>query len=238
MLPETLKIDGLDLLEFQPVNWREVLDWERKIFTYSGQLASPDNPPSLFDIAVSTARIPRFTGNCQREWVVLSHQINVANICYKMGNYEAIPYALLHDGAESVIGDIPTPFKTKDIRDIEDKLLRNIYLRQGLTRISENEPTVKFADAIALVMEAEKLLLPEVADYFTNGYASKINLSLAIRKLVEPNLVRLIDLLNYKPEVFKPQGKAVACYVSCLENMQDGLDLEAKFEAMLDDLLS
>lgn len=221
---------------FAPVDWREVEDWKNKIFTYSGQLASPKNPPPLYDMAVCTGRLPRFSGNCQVEWVVLAHEINVANILRRMGNYKAIPYALLHDGSEALFGDIPTPFKTKDMLKLEEETLTNIYLTHELDpHDKEMHELVKYADGVALVLEAEKTLLPKVAEYFTEKYGEYFHISPAVRHISTPVLERLIWLCNNRMQAFRPGGNVLNAYVQAVERMTLGReDPKTVFDEMLE----
>lgn len=221
---------------FAPVDWKEVKDWKNKVFTYSGKLASPDDPPSVSDMAVCTGRLPRFSGNCQVEWFVLPHEINVANILYRMGHYKAIPYGLLHDGSESIFGDIPTPLKTKDILKLEESTISNIYARQGLDpHDQEILQMVKYADGVALVMEAEKTLLPEVASFFTETYGEHLHISPAVRSISSPVLERLIWLCNNRIKTFRPGGVLINAYVNSVQRMTlGGEDPKVVFEEFLE----
>lgn len=209
--------------DFTPTDWKEVTDWTRKIYTYSGYLASPENPPPLRDMAICKGRLPRFCGNTQQEWVVLAHEINVANVCRRLGSYYAIPHALVHDGSESLLGDIPTPNKTQDMRALEDTIISNVYLSQGLDPFDEKIlATVKYADAVSLVMEAERVLIPNAASYFTEVLGSKLNLSEAVKAVISPVLDNLIYLCSNSLKAFRPGGFVIEEYVKAVERMTTG----------------
>lgn len=125
------------------------------IFSYSGQkigLGLP--PPSLEDIAVSLGRICRFTGHCRVFYPVLIHSFIVSDLCRP----EDRRAALLHDSAEIYTGDIPTPFKSPEMKFLERRLLSPIlstYLspEELLGWINGGHVRVKSADQSAFAAE-------------------------------------------------------------------------------------
>lgn len=109
---------------------------ERKAFilSYSGKkigLGLP--PPPIEDIAVSLGRLCRFTGHCRRWYPVLLHSMVVADLtlgCTRGG--------LLHDSAECYLGDVPTPFKTPELKALELRLLMPILSKYLLPEEQED----------------------------------------------------------------------------------------------------
>jgi hypothetical protein len=94
------------------------------IFSHSGQVIGPDYPAvSIEDMAVSLGRICRFAGHGLKFWPVLLHSFVVQDLVPE----EAKGVALLHDGSESLVSDVPTPFKNAAFKEIENKILNNIF---------------------------------------------------------------------------------------------------------------
>jgi hypothetical protein len=79
--------------------------------------------PSVEDIAVSLGRISRFAGHGLRYWPVLLHCMITADLVKK----EQEGMALLHDSVEILTGDIPTPFKNRGMKDLENEVLSDIF---------------------------------------------------------------------------------------------------------------
>src|SRR5690348_11028890 len=93
------------------------------IFSYSGAKIGLGLPaPKLHDIAMSLSRICRFTGQCKVFYPVLLHSMVVAHIAVLDRRA-----ALLHDASEMFISDIPTPFKSPEMKKIERRLMMQIY---------------------------------------------------------------------------------------------------------------
>lgn len=121
--------------------------------TYGGnRVTIHSGAPSLRAIAVSQSRIPRFCGNCDHYYPVLAHSFTTA---YIMPEDVAI-HGLLHDAQESVMSDVPTPMKTDATREIEDRILGNVYESLGLKWPLPKDiaQAVKDADFKCLLAEA------------------------------------------------------------------------------------
>jgi hypothetical protein len=128
------------------------------IHTHSGQKVGPGyESPSVEDIAVSLGRICRFAGHGLRYWPVLLHSMIVADLC----PVEYRGLALLHDGAEAMISDIPTPFKSNEMKELEKKLLNSILL-QHLTPESYSSFKTKSDDWKIIKLADEEAFLGEV----------------------------------------------------------------------------
>lgn len=122
------------------------------MITTSGRDVWPERgSPSLFDIGVGLSRIPRFAGQTRDFYSVLSHCIVVSDLVPP----ELEAYALLHDAAECVRGDIPTSWKIDPDRRIESLLMRRIYREVGILVPSKAiKRVIKRADTQALMAEA------------------------------------------------------------------------------------
>lgn len=124
------------------------------ITTYTGLRVGLDptstSVPSVRDIAVALGRICRFAGNGISFYPVLLHSMIVADLLPE----ELQAYGLLHDAAESVISDIPRPFKGPDMQAIELTIYHRILLDQRVPEPGQSiQMLVKAADQEALVGE-------------------------------------------------------------------------------------
>lgn len=118
----------------------------------------------LDDIAHALSFVPRFMGQTDRFYSVLTHSVNVASLVppqFKLA-------ALLHDATEAYIGDVPTPLKDllgNSYRDVEARLAIAIGTRFGVRCFLHSLPDViKQADRIMLVTE-HHLLQKKAADW-------------------------------------------------------------------------
>ena len=80
--------------------------------TASGAAADWNTPAPLEDYLLQLGRIPRFTGATVVPWTVLEHSYHTYLIAQSLYPEQALQ-ALLHDFAEILIGDIPTPTKVR-----------------------------------------------------------------------------------------------------------------------------
>jgi hypothetical protein len=76
---------------------------------HRGRLFDPlrirPNDLTLGGIARALSRIPRFSGNCDRNYSVAEHSLFVASLVPESYRFEA----LMHDAHECITGDIPSP---------------------------------------------------------------------------------------------------------------------------------
>jgi hypothetical protein len=73
--------------------------------------------------------------------------------------------ALLHDGTESCVGDIPKPFKSVGMKNIEDILIQRIWEQFGIPTLSDNDyKIIKAADIRALCAEADLIGPPGLVE--------------------------------------------------------------------------
>lgn len=139
------------------------------MITYGGErITLQAGAPSINTIGVSLGRIVRFCGHTKEYYTVLCHSLAVAEIMPP----EIAVYGLMHDAQESLVSDVPTPFKTQVARNREAVLLRNIYITHGLPWpiVDEIQDQIDDADHKALVAEAHILKHPGAKEYWGDTY--------------------------------------------------------------------
>lgn len=115
------------------------------------------------EIAWSLSMQSRFTGHMRRRYSVAEHSLLVADLMSipavaRRGGTEY--EALMHDAHEGYVSDLAAPWKVtvRDYRPFEHKIEKAMREQFGL------EPTiadgVKYADWLALFIEAETLIVP------------------------------------------------------------------------------
>ncbi len=138
------------------------------ILTHSGRFVPLESGdvPSIQDIAIALSRIPRFAGHCRRPWYVLDHCLHVHAIAADYAEKHTDSplqsrllrlVALLHDAHEALTGDIPTPFKTADMRRLQQALDVRIwdrYVPGGKYMAQVFQDDVAKCDRRALLAEA------------------------------------------------------------------------------------
>ena len=141
------------------------------MFTNSGLRVFPETgiAPSLTDIGLSLGRVPRFGGHTTAWWPVLLHSIVVHEMMHQIHptrEFELL--ALLHDAHESVTGDVPTPWKTDDIRQHQRDLDLRIRSAFGLPLTPDwpHDERLAECDLRALYAEAVCLGPPGLQEFF------------------------------------------------------------------------
>lgn len=100
------------------------------MITISGADLTPGNgaAPTLYDIGYSLSKVPRFGGHTIKHWTVLHHLYACAQYASLTGGDVKLQlYALLHDAHEAVTGDIPQPWKTDDMKNLQGELDVRLY---------------------------------------------------------------------------------------------------------------
>lgn len=119
------------------------------------------------DIAHGLARVARWNGQTHgpHAYSVAQHSLAVEAIFARLhpqAEQPALLTALLHDGAEYVIGDMISPFKAvlgPEYKEVEARLSSAIHLRFSLPPLLANtlKKRIKEADMIAAYFEATRL---------------------------------------------------------------------------------
>ena len=108
---------------------------------------------SLDEFAVGLSRLPRFAGQTVVPWTVAHHLL----VCRQLSLYrpDLAVHALLHDAHEAMTGDIPTTFKTRDLKRSQRRLDARIYSAFNVplpTMVQAKQ--IKEIDSRALLAEA------------------------------------------------------------------------------------
>jgi len=124
----------------------------RTIFPPSSEYHTGE-APTLSDIARGLGRICRFAGQCDY-YTVLAHTLVGA----KITPAEQRVHFLLHDAAESVIGDVVSTWKNALTKNDEAHILRLIYEDLGIDGPNDvDQQIVKEIDLACLAAEAHVL---------------------------------------------------------------------------------
>lgn len=134
--------------------------------TYTGRKFWPLDPrPNdicIEDIAHGLTHICRYSGQCCFFFSVAQHSLNCMYYTYRQNlsrRYQLL--ALLHDGAEAYISDLPKPLKSflPTYKKIEDNIQNAIYNAFCITPPNDIEKEViQHADEVMLVTEAQRLM--------------------------------------------------------------------------------
>lgn len=119
-----------------------------------------DIGPAIEDIAVGLGRQSRFAGQTREFYTVLCHSLVTHQIARELWPEDKAlqRYLLLHDAHESMIGDVPTTWKSMFTRLDEAELDRRIAAEHGIEELSdENKLLFKDVDYAALAAEAHAL---------------------------------------------------------------------------------
>lgn len=129
------------------------------IRTNSGLYINVFKPTSAMicieDIAHVLAGIPRWGGHLNRHYSVAQHCVLAAKMAKSKKDKKA---ALLHDGTEAFILDMPTPIKAKllQYKKVENKLMGVIFETFGVEY--PYSPRIKKIDTKLLHMEWDNLV--------------------------------------------------------------------------------
>lgn len=131
------------------------------------------------DIAHGLSRVARWNGQTSGDFAftVAQHSVLVVDILQRLRPSAPRPWllaALLHDGAEYVIGDLISPFKAAvglDYGSLETSLQKAIHIRVGLppNMPKSAQILIKRADKASAYLEATQLAgfaIPEAKRFF------------------------------------------------------------------------
>lgn len=179
------------------------------MLTYSGRQIKADNDisPTVLDVAVHLGRLCRYGGGSRIFYPVQWHSMAVADLLRTDPLLEF--YGLFHDGAESVISDIPRGFKNEGMKDMEHNLQSRIWKEAGVSAPTlEQWSIVKQADIA--IMEAEAFLV------------APAGVQDAMNSKFDPQTVRIVDgyLLKYRAEdAINPVGRSTIDFMERAEGL-------------------
>jgi 5'-deoxynucleotidase YfbR-like HD superfamily hydrolase len=127
------------------------------MITSTGREVFPgtEQAPSLFDIGNGLARMPRFAGQTKTWYPVLAHVINAAS----MLPVELAIYGLLHDAAESIVGDQVTTWKNPETKRDEAIVMERICQEHGIEWPWPEDIQEQVDHADLALLKAEAVLL-------------------------------------------------------------------------------
>jgi len=131
-------------------------------------LPGNDGCPTLQDIAVGLGRMPRWAGATKRTYTVLQHSLACEEYV-RLGKHKPLTrlYTILHDAHEAVTGDVPTSWKTGELRRWQDRLDKRIWASLSLPEPGPAEQLViESCDRAILWAEAQLLGNPAHAEYY------------------------------------------------------------------------
>lgn len=132
------------------------------IRTFSGTFINVFNADSesikIEDIAHALSRLPRFGGHLNRPYSVAQHCVLCAKMAKTKKDKKA---ALLHDGSEAYLLDMPTPIKVRlnEYKEYENKLMAVIFEKYGLEWPLNNR--IKKIDREMLLIEWDNLVVTD-----------------------------------------------------------------------------
>lgn len=130
------------------------------MMTLSGVLLNrhTTTAPPLFDMAIGLSRIRRFAGQTLTPWTVGQHLLASADYAKTLPFSGLELHVLLHDAHEAMTGDIPTSWKTDDMRELQKDLDQRVYASLGLSLPSPGmEVRIRNVDREMLMAEARWL---------------------------------------------------------------------------------
>lgn len=138
------------------------------MITFSGIRIVPGTKtvPTPMDIAVQMGRITRFGGAVWSP--LLMHSVLVAELTWRHlaakksedFDFQTFCWALLHDAHEVVTGEVPRPWKGREMKDRQHELDFEISAAYKVDLLKADTRIVKAMDERALLLEAMELSLP------------------------------------------------------------------------------
>jgi len=172
------------------------------ILLYSGRYFDFENLDNevltIEDIAHGLAMTCRFGGHCNRFYSVAEHCWWVSYLVPP----EMALEGLLHDGTESVLGDIPKPLKRimPQYQEMEEKLEINVAKQYGIQ--FPYPPQIKECDIRMLITEQKQLFTREDTKVFFKAEPYDIKLACwtpeVATKFYISRFENLIDMRNQK----------------------------------------
>lgn len=199
------------------------------MITHSGIRVAPgtEEMPTPVDLAVHMGRITRFGGAI---WCpLLMHSVLVGELTWaairKKGgefDFQTWAWSLLHDGHETITGEIPRPWKTASMKDHQHRLDSLIAKAYRLDCLKIDFALIKVCDERALILEGTELRYPRFQEIY-----EKIELSGDKMPAISDDERRLAQALTrsefwHAEFVTDPLSRPVAAFARILEHVQSG----------------
>lgn len=135
---------------------------ERFVITTSGIVGDSLGTIDVRKAAIALGRICRYAGNCNEFWSVLVHSLVVNDLAPKSIKL----LALVHDISETVISDVPSPFKVPELKRIEESIQKRLYASLGLHPTKKDLELLAVADHRAFVGEIGTVATDMLRKYY------------------------------------------------------------------------
>ena len=163
------------------------------VFTHSGRIITLESgTPTIEDVGIHLSNIPRWAGGAHEPWSVAQHSLAALSLaidppgekdtgirgCTEHGTILTEPetfggagmslLALWHDAHEFATEDVPPPFKSDGVRELQRmldvRLWRDVLKSEQLP--ADTGPYMKWLDAVLTTTEAHMLMHPNVGKHF------------------------------------------------------------------------
>ena len=134
------------------------------IHTPDGRFYLKEPQWNINSIGHALSQNARYNGNARFFYSVAEHSVLVSLLVEELGLADPME-GLLHDAQESILTDVPSPWKSilPDYRELEATL--EVSLREHFKLGVHKSEGVKRADWLALFIEAEALIPEEGSDF-------------------------------------------------------------------------
>lgn len=134
------------------------------IHTPDGRFYLSNPTWKIQSIAHALAQNARYNGNARFFYSVAEHSVLVSLLVERLGLGDPLE-GLLHDAQESILTDVPSPWKSilPDYRALEERLELSLREHFGLPPVKSEG--IKRADWLALFIEADALIPEGGADF-------------------------------------------------------------------------
>lgn len=182
-------------------------------------------PIPLLDLAIRMGRIPRFGAAFRCNWwSVLHHSICMDDLAFAVTSpragrsviLERRLYALSHDAHEAATGDVPTPWKTSELRQAQHALTLRVY-RETFKVGQPSRDTVAFIKRLdGTMMHAEGITVGPA--YWSDIYP-EASASDRVREIID----QVHKQYPRYEHTSNEESAAVAYYIETVETVLRGL---------------
>lgn len=158
---------------------------------------------TIFDIAHSLSRMVRYAGHLDALYTVGEHSLGCYHLAVKLGLPLRVQmFALMHDGSESIVCDVPRPVKQviPQYKEIEDRIMNTIWDMVEIGKPTQEEyRLVKMLDNTMLYHEFEQLA-GRIHEFPDVEYFEDTSINLTCRRNRDEVKAEFIDVYNHLKE--------------------------------------